>query len=231
MTGVQTCALPIFWIIGSPILTAPIISDVNSTTSNIPFGDNESPYTTSDTTPTFSITTNISANCRIGDENQNYSTMDGSRNCGTTGSTNHICTLTAQDELITSSDEVYLGCENSGNNNQTSNATAKLIMDITDLESNATKLIQDGIENSVIWPGATVYSDQQVYLRDLSDNQVLATVDRVAVYGNQRWIFNYGNTSLGLFNITPVVYVLDMVNTPLGDIEEEVTALINATKN
>ena len=191
-----------------------------------------SPYTTADTTPTFTLGTNFSANCRIGDVNQTYTTMGSSRNCGTTGSTTHTCSLIAQDELATSTDYVYVSCANAQNDSLSN--TAQLQMNITNLQTNTTNAIDRGIQESAIWPGAKVYSNQQIYLRNLDNIQVLATVDRVAVFGNQRWIFNAGiddETALGLFNLTPVVYVLDMVNVSLGDIQSQVSALIDATKN
>src|SRR3989344_4027929 len=78
-------------------------------------------------------------------------------------------------------------------------------------ESGANNFIDLGIQQSSAWPEANVYNGQQVYLRNLNNDQILATVDRVVVYGNKRWIINYAlpNESLvGLtFNITPVVYV------------------------
>ena len=211
---------------------APALSAFNCTSCNIPQGDNVSPYTTADTTPTFTLGTNFSANCRIGDVNQTYTTMGSSRNCGTTGSTTHTCSLIAQDELATSTDYVYVSCANAQNDSLSN--TAQLQMNITNLQTNTTNAIDRGIQESAIWPGAKVYSNQQIYLRNLDNIQVLATVDRVAVFGNQRWIFNAGiddETALGLFNLTPVVYVLDMVNVSLGDIQSQVSALIDATKN
>ena len=213
----------------------PVLSNMNCTSCDPPTGDTTKPYTTSDTTPTFKFDTDVNANCRIADENLNYTTMGASRNCTIgDGNVSHSCILTVDDELIYSTDYVYISCENSFDNNQTSNASVELEMEITDLEDNATSAIQRGIEDSSIWPEATVYSNQQVYLRDLNNNQLLATVDKVAVYGNQRWIFNYvlsNESKLGLFNITPAVYVLDMQNITLTDIEDDVTELINNTVN
>ncbi len=91
--------------------------------------------------------------------------------------------------------------------------------------------LEAGIQASAVWPQATVYTNQQVYLHDLSNNQVLATVDRVVAYGNQRWLFNYDtSTTAGLFNITPVVYSLELVNMTGPLIQQTVIDFISATK-
>ncbi len=82
-----------------------------------------------------------------------------------------------------------------------------------------------------MWPGASIYTNQQVYLRDLNNRQNLTTVDRVVVYGNQRWLINYNNvTTLGLFNMSPVVYSLEISNGTLLQIETMITSFINTTK-
>jgi uncharacterized protein (DUF1499 family) len=212
----------------------PVIAAVNCTSCNIPLGDSSEPYTTSDTTPTFTFNTSVYANCRIAHSNMNYSDMGAARDCSSgQGTLQHTCTLGVSDGLSSSVDYVYLGCENFLNNNQTWNATAVLLMDITDLEVNASKSIEQGIEMSSIWPGATIYSNQQVYLRNKNNDQVLGTVDKVAVYGNQRWLFNYiadNESTIGLFNITPAVYVFEFANISLYEIKTQVSSLINSTK-
>jgi hypothetical protein len=211
----------------------PVISALNCTSCNIPNGDTVAPYTTSDTTPTFNFTTDINAWCRIADQNWNYTTMGGTRNCTAgEGATSHICTLTAQDELNAANSSVYISCRDVGNNHPFNSSSGALEMEITGFASNASAAIDLGIQASTVWPQATVYSNQQVYLRDLNNNQVLATVDRVVAYGNQRWLLNYAEDAnlLGLFNITPVVYVLDMKNMTFSQITPQVTAFINTTK-
>lgn len=214
------------------LITAPLISNINCTSCNIPDGDTTPPYTTSDTTPTFTFDTDVDSYCRIRDEDQNYTAMGSSRNCTSgEGEKEHTCTLTVQDELVSSTDYAYVSCANVNDINKSN--TTELLMNITDLDVNTSKAIDEGIESSVI-SGATTYSDQQVYLRDMSDNQVSATVDRVAIYGNQRWIFNVvidNQPELGLFNITPAVYVLEMANISLTEIEDQVSIYINSTKS
>jgi len=214
---------------GVPVVQAPI----NCTSCNISFGDTSEPYTTSDTTPTFTFPTDIAANCRIDDANQNHSSMGSSRNCaGGQGTTSHTCTLTVQDELVASADEVFVACAGTGGDEAT-NSSARMLMDITGLSNTSTDAIDVGIQASAIWPGATVYTNQQVYLRNLNNSQVVGTVDKIAVYGNQRWLFNNaldGESTLGLFNMTPVVYVLDLINTSSEEVKRQVSTLINATK-
>ncbi|HIH10615.1 TPA: hypothetical protein HA241_00315 [Candidatus Woesearchaeota archaeon] len=208
--------------------TTPRLSGFNCTSCNTPTGDTVSPYTTADTTPTFALSTDISSNCRIGKTNQSYSDFGDSRNCTGMGTTSHTCTLTSQDELTLATDYVWISCANPSDVAKW-NSSGALQMEITSIGSSALDL---GIQASVLGLGATVYNDQQVYLRSISNQQLLTTVDRVVVYGNQRWLLNLDNTTaLGLFNISPAVYSGDFVNLTTSQIQHEITALINGTKN
>lgn len=213
---------------------APTISAINCTSCNIPNGDIVSPYTTNDTTPTFTFSTNVAANCRVGDDDQNYSTMGSSRNCASgDGTTSHTCTLTVQDELVANPDYVFFGCQNAGDNSESAlSSSGALEVELTNLGDTIGNAIDSGIQNSLVWPGATVYNNQQVYLRNLANSQVLGTADRVVVYGNQRWIINYDNTTaLGLFNLTPAIYTLDLVNVSSTFVTAQVRVFINSTKS
>lgn len=200
-------------------------------TSPVP-DDYSEPYTTQDITPTFKFNTNTYADCRISNEDLSYSSM--SVNCTEgQGTKNHTCTLHDDDALSgVGTKYVYVSCKNGiFEHNSSNNRDLEMYLAAAN-ESAASEAIQSGILASSIWPGATVYTDQQVYLRDLSNNQTLATVDKVAVYGNQRWLFSYTNASkLGLFNITPVVYVLDLVNLTESEIQYKVINMIDSTKN
>lgn len=81
-------------------LSAPIITNINCTSCNPPTGDNVTPYTTTDITPTFNFSTDINANCRYSNNlTANYTEMGSSRNCTTTGALSHICTLISADAL------------------------------------------------------------------------------------------------------------------------------------
>ncbi len=206
---------------------------VNCTSCNIPYGDTTPPFETDDTTPTFKFITGTNMSCRIGDTNTTHTLMGASRDCNSGQNvTSHTCTLTAQDALVNYNSSVYINCLNGVDS---TNNTEQLYMLISDLEIlNDTEAIQQGIENSVVWPGAVVYTNQKVYLRSLNNTVVIATVDKVVVYGNQRWLINHvGPTEnkLGLFNMSPVIYSLDMKNVDIKAIRANVTVLINNTVN
>ncbi len=208
--------------------TTPILSGFNCTSCNTPNGDTTSPYTTSDTTPTFTLSTDINSNCRVGKTNQSYNDFGDSRNCSGQGAESHTCTLTSQDELTSATDYVWISCANL-NNLSNWNSSGALQMEITGVGENALDL---GIQASVLGSSATVYNNQQAYLRSISNQQLVSTVDRIVVYGNQRWLLNLDNTTaLGLFNLSPAVYSGDFVNLTSSQIQHEVTALINGTKN
>ena len=204
------------------------ITNVNCTSAG-PMGDITAPYSTYDTTPTFNFTTTSNSSCRISDESLTYNAMTNSTDCKYgQNTTSHVCTLTIPDELVNATDYVYISCQKPGNE-----TIVSLLMDITYLDTNDSRSIDYGIMGSTIWPGATIYSNQKVYLRALNGSNVTATVDKVAVYGNQRWIIHYENESepkIGLFNLTPVVYVLEMKNISLSQIRTTVSAFINGTK-
>jgi hypothetical protein len=217
--------------------TPPTIQTYNCTSCG---GDNESPYTTQDTTPTFTITTNLNANCAIGTSDENYSTMVSNieRNCTTTSGTSHICTLPYSDGLIINeTDDVYIACQNifSGNENITSTSGA-MFMDITTSQTEVLgeDAIRAGINSSAIWPSnPTLYQNQQVYIRDLNDNQVLGTFDWFVSYSDKRWGFNYltGVESFisGLFNITPSFYTEEYQDLTYKDVNDSVRTLIDNT--
>lgn len=203
------------------------ISNINCTSS----GDATEPYTTYETTPVFTLETSVVAYCRIDDDNLSYNEMGSSRDCQSAGDVNHTCTLSVEDELYQPDQQVYISCRNKYY--ASLNTTVSLQMNITGLIGNSSLGIQKGIEDSVIYPGATIYADQQVYLRD-ANQQVTGRVDAIASYGNQRWLFNYieeNESALGLFNMTPVVYSLEMSNLTKTEIKNAVRDFIDATKN
>ncbi|MBI2143998.1 hypothetical protein HYU17_02500 [Candidatus Woesearchaeota archaeon] len=91
--------------------------------------------------------------------------------------------------------------------------------------------IELGINSSL--PIATKYKEQQVYVRNLSNNQTLGRFDWVAVFGNQRWLLNYittGESYVRAPNLTTAVYVLEITNKTSGQITSDVLNFINATK-
>ncbi len=217
----------------TPDTTPPTISKVNCTSCNPPNGSNQSPYMTYDTTPTFTLATNEAAACRIANTNLSYIAMNSSRDCdsGQYFLSNHTCTLKVFDELeLTPTDYVYITCKDGYNN---SNAI-RLQMQLTYIQYNASLAIEKGIVSSI--PSATIYSNQQVYVRTVTNSQALATFDKVAAYGSQRWAFSYidqsqNETSIGTFyNLTPVFYFLEMINLTVPNIIYQVGTLINSTK-
>lgn len=115
--------------------TPPILSAFNCTSCNPPNGDAITPYTSSDTTPTFSFTSDETANCRVSNLNSNFTIMNSSRDCATTGTTSHICSLNSIDAMTSfPTDYVYIACEDSLNNeNATSSTPDGLEMDYTAL--------------------------------------------------------------------------------------------------
>ncbi len=223
--------LKFHWYDGSEPSSNPVLTNINCTSS----GDSESPYTTHDTTPTFTFTTDVNANCRIGNVNFSYSNMGDARNCTEgQGAKSHTCTLPVSDGLSTSSAYVYIGCASSTSGEEGDNASVSLLMDITNLEVNNTLAIQYGVQASSIWPSATLYDNQQVYLRNAQGTELLTTVDVVAAYGNQRWLFHAGHDDdvfVGLFNISPAVYVFEMLNWSFAEIRSGVAEYIDETKN
>src|SRR3989344_6309862 len=77
-------------------------------------------------------------------------------------------------------------------------------------------------------------TNQQISARDISNNQFLGTFDWVARKGNKVWALNYISSGeshvAGTFNMTPVLYVLQMTNTTQQQVTLEVERMINATK-
>ncbi len=113
-----------------PSSSIPRFSNVNCTSCDPPGGDVVAPYTTPDTTPTFSIFTDVGARCRIGSALQNYTAMNSTRQC--TGGENvlyHTCTLTSQDEIQTTPSNVYISCAANGNESMM-NTTDALVVEI-----------------------------------------------------------------------------------------------------
>ena len=87
---------------GGEDTTPPVMTAMNCTSCG-DNGDSVSPFTTTDTTPTFNVTTDENAKCRIADVTLNYGEMgEVYRNCTPESSygTSHICTLHPDDELI-----------------------------------------------------------------------------------------------------------------------------------
>ncbi|MBI2140883.1 hypothetical protein HYU16_00515 [Candidatus Woesearchaeota archaeon] len=99
-------------------------------------------------------------------------------------------------------------------------------------EAEGDTAIELGINSSI--PTATKYKEQQVYVRNLSNNQTTGRFDWVASLGSQRWLLNYvtaGENYVNAPNLTTAVYVLEITNKTFAQITDEVSRHINATKS
>ena len=92
--------------------------------------------------------------------------------------------------------------------------------------------IQAGIDGSVI-SGAAVYESQQIYLLRADNTQILATWDKVAADGSQRWLFNYLSSAesfiSNLFNLTPAVYAAEFQGQTFAAVNTSVKTTIDVT--
>ena len=89
-----------------------------------------------------------------------------------------------------------------------------------------------GIQNALV-TGFSLYTDQLVYARSAQGLQGLATFDRVVKKGNKAWAFNYlesGESASGFFNLSPVLYVLELSNLTNVSLISIVETTINNTK-
>jgi len=99
-------------------------------------------------------------------------------------------------------------------------------------EADGVTAIGTGIQNALL-SGYTNYTDQLIYARDLDNTQDFGIFDRFVKKENKAWAFNYvtdGEEHVGLFNLTPVLYVLELSNQSTADITSTVEIMINATK-
>jgi hypothetical protein len=98
-------------------------------------------------------------------------------------------------------------------------------------ESEGNFAIEEGIADS--FGDATIYSNQQVYVRYTNDSQNLSRFDRVIVYGNQTWTFNYVTDNENFTNMQGLLDTLNVwENQSLmqSDIKLQVSGFINGTK-
>ncbi|MEK6839605.1 MAG: hypothetical protein AABX72_01575, partial [Nanoarchaeota archaeon] len=98
-------------------------------------------------------------------------------------------------------------------------------------ETDGDSAITQGILNAT--STAVIHTEQQVYTRSVSGTQQLGRFDRVAVFNNQRWAFNYitaGESFTNMNNITTNFYVLELTDLFPSDITAQVSTFINATK-
>ncbi|MFH1592713.1 MAG: hypothetical protein ABIB47_05090 [Candidatus Woesearchaeota archaeon] len=116
------------------------------------------------------------------------------------------------------------------------NTSASVLYDYLSISHRATEeegreAIEEGFLNSLI-SGYGNYTDQQVYIRNITNGQQLGSFDKVAVKENQTWVVNYvtsGESFENMVNITPVFYTLEMENLYYHEILEIVEELVEGT--
>lgn len=193
---------------------------------------------TEDATPTFRLSTSISYTCKIWNESKNWTTLNnmGVPDCATTGANNHVCTY--PEPLKTGNNTLYFPCKTGSTeiNSYSSLHTFNISIQspIRTSQDYANDAIDLGITKSSIWPGALVYTFQPVYIRIRNGSQAYGTFDKVAVYGSQRWAFNYkiDNESFitPFYNISPVFYFWQAANLSYWNTTYSVANFINSTK-
>ncbi len=204
--------------------------------------DKTNPCSTSSVTPTVQFNTNENAWCAIAASSsitsldKNYTDMGSARNCtgaaSGEGSTTHFCTLTNQDELVYDAPYLFISCKDSFGNQNLTSTSGPLKVSITGLEAAGRNSIGIGIQNALSG-GYTNYTDLQIYARNLNNEQVRGTFDQAAKKGSKMWAFNRIGVSesyVSMFNLTPVLYTLEIANMSSSRITAQVELLINATK-
>ena len=186
-------------------------------------------------TPTVLFNTTVAANCSIGLRDWNYSQMtanDSTTKCSTANTTGMNCTLPASQSLMLGAQNLYISCKSPEGENGNTSTSGALNISLIISESSIRSVLDGAITNVLGNPA--IYTDQQIYVRRLNGTQQLATFDKVAVSGNQRWAFNYltgSDTYTGWTNLTPVLYVYETTNLSTGQLQTEVEAFIRNTRN
>ena len=204
--------------------------------------DKNNACSVSSATPTIQFNTSEPAWCAISRNasytlGMNYTGMGNSRNCtgamaGEGGMQNHRCTLTPQDTLVYETSYIHISCKDASNNTNRTSTSGPLKIYVTSLESDAKSFIGLGAQNALL-SGYTNYTNQQIYARSSSNSQVKGTFDFAVQKGTKTWAFNrIGATdvNVNMFNLTPVLYTLELANKTSAQITNQVELLINATK-
>lgn len=221
-----------------PDTTPPNILHYNLST---PSGDctvwntsKSTPCSTGDTTPTIVIKTDDDANCAIGLLDKNftyYNNLSINRSCENGGTKSLICTLMPDDERTYEDATVYIGCRNTNGYENATSTSGNLSIQITGLQQGTRAAIGVGVQNALL-SGYTNYTSQQIYARKLDGTQKRGTFDWVAKKGSKVWAFNYitkGESHIGMFNMSPSLYVLEMSNITNSTIINLVETMINGT--
>ena len=190
------------------------------------------PCQTNDLTPTVQINTAKNAHCAIGVTNSNYSVLGTSRVCDGAGTKSHTCTLITDDQFVQYSGFLYIGCKPASGTQNTSSTSGALAVTLIGLEEAGRGAIEQGIENALL-DDYSIKSDIKIYARKMNNSQAVGSFDKIARWTNKIWGFNIitGNDIYAnLFNITPVLYTREFVNTSNAQITYQVELLINLTK-
>lgn len=189
---------------------------------------------TSDATPAVTFTTSLVGNCSIGRNDWNYTKMvsnDSTTRCGTLNETAMNCTLPETQQLSSGNQNIYISCI--GENGESSVSTSGALSITLAINEEYIRSIMDAAINNALG-NPTIFADQQIYVRRLNGSQQLATFDKVAVSGQQRWAFNY-ITGTEVFqylgNLTPVLYSYETTNISTPQLQAEIEALISSTRN
>lgn len=225
--------------LSAPVTTPPGIDFYNMTSEggegctvwNI---NKATPCVTNDTTPTTFFNTSKNAFCAVGISNLNYTNLGISRNCtGGGGTKEHTCTLTPQDELTEENSFIYISCKDENGNENLTSTSGALALNIHAKETGGVQSIGIGVQNALL-SGYTNYTSQQIYARDLNNNQFTGTFDWVVKKGTKVWALNYISSGeshvAGTFNLTPSLHVLQLTNTTQQQVTLLVEQMINATK-
>lgn len=99
-------------------------------------------------------------------------------------------------------------------------------------EAEGRTAIETGINNTLLT--ASIFTDQQVYIRYINESQSLGRFDKVTMNSSQRWAFNYITTGESYTNMTSIgttINIWENGTLTSEQIEGQVEELINATKN
>lgn len=200
--------------------------------------DKNDPCTTWDTTPTISFTTDENAWCAIGIQDinyTNYTALPVDRDCTIGQDTlSHTCTLVPEDQLTEEISYIYISCKDNDNNQNITSSSGglKVLIYPSDFERYGRNSIETGVQLALT-SGYTIYTDQRIYARNSANNQSTGIFDKVVKWMNKIWAFNFitGNdTNVNMFNITPVLYTLEMNNITNSTINTTVYNFIIDTK-
>ena len=128
--------------------------------------------------------------------------------------------------------DIYISCKNTdGSQNRTSTSGA-LKITIQNDENLKRDSIAAGVQ-SALSSGYAIYTDQRIYARNSANSQAIGAFDKVVKWMNKIWAFNTLNgadAATNMFNITPVLYILDLNDTNSSQVESNVRQFILNTK-